>query len=120
MELFNIIFSDIAASVSGIITGSDTVSLAMMALIGLVGGLSMNSLGQLIGRAAQSTVLLGLGNLLFNGVTSPDRLSLANWRGELASGWAELLAFNGASLIGYMACFLVILLIVYGVRRFVR
>jgi len=85
------------------------VYLGMVILAVLVGVASMKNLGQVICTSVLAMLVLGIIWLLYNGATSEAPTAPNTYMSELESGWANLGAMSGASLIGYLIAFAVII-----------
>ena len=104
---------EIRGAAESMFLSGDWVYLGMVIVAVLVGVASMKNLGQVICTSVLAMLVLGVIWLLYNGATSEEPAAPATYASQLESGWANLGAMSGATLIGYLIAFAVVILVLF-------
>lgn len=118
--LFETVFTDLSNSVENVVTGSEMTVLAIIGVIALAQGLTMPSLSNIFGRAAQGVIVLAVVLFLWDVLDSEQRFEWANWEAESLESWRELLALTVRTLLGYYVVMFIAIGVVSLVKGIVR
>lgn len=118
--MLDMILNDLMDGFSSVVSGNGTFTLLILAAVALFSGMRMNGLGELPGKTAQSLLIFGAGLFAYEGLMSPERLTLQNWESAAMNSWDGLMGLEGQTLVGYGATFLLALTGVYGIKLIAR
>ena len=118
--MLQIMMDDLANGFSNVVTGNSPITLVILAAVALFSGLRMNGLGDVFGKTGQSLLVFGAGLFAYNGLVSPDRLTLGHWESTALNSWHDLMGLEGLTLVGYGATFLLALIGIHGIKLIAR
>lgn len=118
--MFETIYNDLSSSVEAVVTGQEWMCLAVMGLVALAQGLTMNSFMQIWGRAAQALLIVAVIFFLWDVLDNEARFTWSNWEAEGMESWKELMMLTLKTLLGYYIVMGVAILAIYIVKSVVQ
>jgi hypothetical protein len=116
----DMVLGDLSAALTGVVSGSGTVLLAVMAVAVIANGMMMDGVDEVFGRAAQALLIVVVLFFLAQGLMDVGRFTLKGWADNSSESWRGLMDLTVLRLIGYYLVAFVGVLAVYGIKRVVR
>lgn len=110
------LIGDVRGAAESLFLSGNWVWLGMVIVAVLVGVAAMKNLGQVICTSVLAMLVLGIIWMLYGGATSDAPTAPGTYVSELESGWANLGAMSGASLIAYLIAFAVVIVVLFLAR----
>ena len=114
------VYTDISNSVEAVITQSQWLVLAIIAVIAIAQGLSMGAWGRIWGRAGQGLLVLAIVLFLWDVLDNEQRFEWSNWNAEGIESWKELMALTLKTLLGYYIVMLIAIGLVHLIKSIVQ
>lgn len=110
------LIGDVRAAAESMFLSGNWIYLGMVIAAVLVGAASMRNLGQIICTSVLAMLVLAIIWIVYRGATSEAPTAPGTYMSQLESGWANLGAMTGSSLVAYLIAFAVVILVLFLAR----
>ena len=109
----DMIFSDVQASAESLFLSGNWTYLGMVVAALFVGVFSMRSIGQLLCSSVLAMIVLAVIWIGYNSYVGGTISDPATWQTQLQTGWANLGAFAGSTLVAHWLTFAISIGVLY-------
>jgi len=111
------VLNDLTGVMQAVFTSGDWWKIGLVILVGMVGAMTVSSYRQLPGASIFAMMLLAVGTIVFCVLTGTMPTVPSSWGNQLISGWNDLMAMTGSTLVGWFVLFFALIFLFVTIRR---